>query len=31
MVNRIMLNETSYFGRGSREKLGEDDKFRIVI
>lgn len=24
MVNRIMLNETSYFGRGSREKLGEE-------
>ncbi len=24
MVNRIMLNETSYFGRGAREKLGEE-------
>ena len=24
MVNRIILNETSYFGRGSREKLGEE-------
>ena len=24
MVNRIVLNETSYFGRGSREKLGEE-------
>ena len=24
MVNRIMLNETSYFGRGSREKVAEE-------
>ena len=24
MVNRIILNETSYFGRGSREKLGPE-------
>ena len=24
MVNRIVLNETSYFGRGSRNKLGEE-------
>ena len=24
MVNRIVLNETSYFGPGSREKLGEE-------
>ena len=24
MVNRVVLNETSYFGRGSRAKLGEE-------
>lgn len=24
MINRIILNETSYFGRGSRNKLGEE-------
>lgn len=24
MINRIVLNEASYFGRGSREKLGEE-------
>ncbi len=24
MVNRVVLNETSYFGRGSRSKLGEE-------
>ena len=24
MVNRIVLNETSYFGRGSRKKLAEE-------
>ena len=24
MVNRIVLNETSYFGRGSRQKLSEE-------
>lgn len=28
MVNRVVLNETSYFGRGSREKLGEELKSR---
>jgi len=28
MVNRVVLNETSYFGRGSREKLGEELKTR---
>ena len=28
MVNRIVLNETSYFGRGSRNKLGEELKAR---
>lgn len=28
MVNRITLNETSYFGRGSCEKLGEELKNR---
>ena len=28
MVNRIVLNETSYFGRGSRNKLGEELKTR---
>ena len=26
MVNRIVLNEKSYFGRGSRSKLGEELK-----
>ena len=24
MTNRIILNETSYFGRGSREKVAEE-------
>ena len=28
MVNRVVLNETSYFGRGSRTKLGEELKER---
>ena len=28
MVNRIVLNETSYFGRGSRNKLGEELKVK---
>ena len=28
MVNRIILNETSYFGRGSREKVTEEIKAR---
>ena len=28
MVNRIVLNETSYFGRGSRSKLGDELKER---
>ena len=28
MVNRIVLNETSYFGRGSREKVVEEIKSR---
>lgn len=28
MVNRIILNETSYFGRGSREKLADEIKLR---
>ena len=28
MINRIVLNETSYFGRGSRSKLGEELKLR---
>ena len=28
MVNRIVLNETSYFGRGSRAKLGDELKSR---
>ena len=28
MINRIVLNETSYFGRGSRKKLGEELKAR---
>ena len=26
MTNRIVLNETSYFGRGSREKVAEEIK-----
>ena len=30
MVNRIVLNETSYFGRGSRTKLGEELKSRGI-
>ena len=30
MVNRIVLNETSYFGRGSRAKLGEELKARSL-
>lgn len=28
MINRVVLNETSYFGRGSRTKLGEELKKR---
>ena len=28
MINRIVLNETSYFGRGAREKLPEEIKAR---
>ena len=28
MINRVVLNETSYFGRGSRKKLGEELKTR---
>ncbi len=28
MVNRVVLNETSYFGRGSRNKLGEELRSR---
>lgn len=28
MTNRIVLNETSYFGRGSREKVAEEIKSR---
>ena len=28
MVNRVVLNETSYFGRGAREKLGDEIKER---
>ena len=28
MVNRVVLNETSYFGRGAREKLGYEIKRR---
>ena len=28
MINRVVLNETSYFGRGSRRKLGEELKAR---
>ncbi len=28
MINRIVLNETSYFGRGSRKKLAEELKSR---
>ena len=28
MINRVMLNETSYFGRGSREKVVEEIKNR---
>ena len=28
MMNRVVLNETSYFGRGSREKLGLELKSR---
>ena len=28
MINRVVLNETSYFGRGSREKLGLELKSR---
>ena len=28
MVNRIVLNETSYFGRGAREKIVEEIKNR---
>ena len=28
MVNRIILNETSYFGRGAREKVATEIKER---
>ena len=28
MINRVVLNETSYFGRGSRRKLAEELKSR---
>ena len=28
MINRVVLDETSYFGRGSRKKLGEELKTR---
>ena len=28
MVNRVVLNETSYFGRGARKKLGEEIRTR---
>ena len=28
MINRVVLNETSYFGRKSRKKLGEELKTR---
>ena len=28
MINRIILNETSYFGRGAREKLAEEIEAR---
>ena len=28
MINRIILNETSYFGRGAREKLTEEIEAR---
>lgn len=28
MINRIVLNETSYFGRGARNKLGDELKSR---
>ena len=34
MVNRIVLNETSYFGRNSREKLIEEingRKFQRIL
>ena len=30
MVNRIILNETSYFGRGSRNKLVDELKSRRI-
>ena len=30
MVNRMVLNETSYFGRGSRAKLGEELRSRGI-
>ena len=30
MVNRMILNETSYFGRGSRTKLGEELRSRGI-
>ena len=29
MTNRIILNETSYFGRGSREKVAEEIKYFV--
>ena len=28
MINRVVLNETSYFGRGSRKKIVEEIKSR---
>ena len=28
MINRVVLNETSYFGRGSRNKLAEELRAR---
>lgn len=28
MINRMILNETSYFGRGSREKVADEIKMR---
>ena len=28
MINRVVLNETSYFGRGSRTKLADEIKNR---
>ena len=28
MINRVVLNETSYFGRGSRRKIADEIKSR---